>query len=133
MKNITLRLCATFLLIFAFSALAFSQTESDRPVRVTNNPRAEYTGEARARMLGGWIKLRVTFLESGKIGDIFYVDESDAERNLSKYGLLKNSYEAAKRIKFEPAIKDGKPVTVTKVVMYSFAIGDRIAPFRRRP
>lgn len=134
MKNITNSLFVTLLLLFALSSLAFSQTETDRPVRIIKNSPAPYTGEARSRMLEGWIKLRVTFLEDGKIGDIFYVDESHPERELSKYGLLKNCYEAAKKIQFEPALKDGKPVTVTKVLQYNFSLGRNPGGFTvRRP
>ena len=115
--------------IFAFSVFTFAQeTEqkpADRPLKVTYNPRAEYTPQARIEGVSGWIQLRVTFLDTGEIGDIFYVRESDPDKSLSKTGLLKNAYEAAKKVKFLPAIKDGKPVTVTKILLYKFEIGRR--------
>jgi hypothetical protein len=111
--------------------------QTDQPLRVTKVPEAPYSGEARARQLEGWIRLRVTFLDSGTIGDIFYVNESDPEKNLSKYGLLKNCYEAAKKVEFQPAIKDGKPVTTTKVLQFNFSLGRRPGGFQvgngRRP
>jgi hypothetical protein len=122
---------AAVLILFGGSIVAFSQTEgeaprqADRPLKVTYNPSGEYTSEARAKQLSGWIRLRVTFLDTGELGDIFYVDESTPDKSLSKAGLLKSSYDAAKKIKFEPAIKDGSPVTVTKILVYNFAIGDR--------
>jgi hypothetical protein len=37
-------------------------------------------------------------------------------------GLVINSVDAARRIKFLPAEVDGKPVDVTKIVEYSFSI-----------
>lgn len=132
MKSSVIRIAMIAVLIAISSIITFSQT-NDRPVKVTKFTRAEYTGEARGRMIQGWIKLRVTMKADGTLGDIYYVDESDPEKNLSKYGLLKNCYEAAKKIQFQPAIQDGEPVTVTKVLQYNFALGQRPEDFRRRP
>ncbi len=128
-KAASLKFFAVTLFVLSFTAFAAAQEAerkpADRPLKVTYNPSGEYTSEARAQMLSGWIKLRVTFLDTGELGDIFYVDESAADKALSKAGLLKSSYDAAKKIRFEPAIKDGSPVTVTKVVVYNFEIGER--------
>lgn len=129
MKKALLKISIISLFIITLGTFAYSQSEqpqqADRPLKITKNVPASYTGEARARQIEGWIKLRITFLDTGEIGDIFYVDESDPEKNLTKYGLLKNSYEAAKKVEFLPAIKDGKPVTVTKLLLYSFDLGRR--------
>jgi outer membrane biosynthesis protein TonB len=115
--------------IFAFSVFTLAQEaeqkQADRPLRITYVPQAGYTPQARIEGISGWIQLRVTFLETGEIGDIFYVKESDPDKSLTKYGLLKNAYEAAKKVKFSPAIKDGKAVTVTKILVYSFEMGRR--------
>lgn len=123
--------------IFAFSVFTFAQEAeqkpADRPLQVTYNPRAEYTPQARIEGVSGWIQLRVTFLETGEIGDIFYVRESDPDKSLSKTGLLKNAYEAAKKVKFLPAIKDGKAITVTKVLLYEFYMGRRPTFQVKRP
>ncbi len=130
-RNLLLKNISILLLIILSGTFAYSQSETeqpkqaDRPLKITKNVPASYSGEARARQIEGWIKLRITFLDTGRIGDIFYVDESDPEKNLTKYGLLKNSYEAAKKVEFLPAIKDGKPVTVTKLLLYSFDLGRR--------
>ena len=123
------RFAALAAFIFALGISAFAQQneqkQADRPLKVTYNPQPGYTPEARINGLSGWIQLRVTFLDTGQIGDIYYVSESDAGKNLSKAGLLKNAYEAARQVKFLPAIKDGAPITVTRILVYSFAIGDR--------
>jgi hypothetical protein len=37
-------------------------------------------------------------------------------------GLVKNSVDAARRIKFLPAEVDGKPIDVSRMVEYSFSI-----------
>jgi hypothetical protein len=125
LKNLHFKFIVLTVSLFAFGAVAFAQNETDRPLKVLRVPAAEYSGEARGRMIEGWIKLRITFLDTGAIGDIFYVNESDPQKELSKYGLLKNCYEAAKKVEFQPAVKDGKPVTVTKVLQYDFNLGRR--------
>jgi hypothetical protein len=132
LKAISLAVFILTLSVFAASqgsaqgtGQATEQKPADRRLQVTYNPPGEYTSEARSKMLSGWIKLRITFLDTGELGDIFYVDESAADKSLSKAGLLKSSYDAAKKIKFLPAIKDGNPITVTKVVVYNFEIGER--------
>lgn len=126
--------------VLALGTFAYPQSEAeapkqpDRPLKVISMPPPGYTPQARLDGISGWIKLRVTFLETGKIGDIFYVAESSPDKALTKAGLLKNAYDAARLIEFQPAIKEGKPVTVTKVLQYNFILGDRPA-FRvgRRP
>ena len=136
LKKLRYKFIIVVALLFILGVSAFAQDGADRPLKVLKVPQAEYSGEARARQIEGWIRLRITFLDSGAIGDIFYVDESDPQyKSLSKYGLLKNCYEAAKKVEFEPAVKDGKPVTVTKVLVYSFNLGRRPGGFQvvRKP
>jgi protein TonB len=61
------------------------------------------------------VVLRVQFLENGEIGKITVV------KGLP-YGLTENAIDAAKRMKFEPAKKDGRAVTVLRPVEFSFSI-----------
>jgi Gram-negative bacterial TonB protein C-terminal len=134
LKTVLPKFIALMLFALAFSGAAVAQEagqkQADRPLKITSVPQPEYTEGARKMMIEGWIKLRLTFLDTGALGDIFYVDESSAEKELTKAGLLKSAYEAAKKVTFEPAIRDGKPVTVTKVVLYSFAMGQREGGFQ---
>ncbi len=83
------------------------------PVRILSKPRPTYTVEARKNGVTGSIKLRVSFLASGTIGDVISV-------NTLPDGLTESAIEAAKGIKFQPATKNGTPLTVTKLVEYSF-------------
>jgi len=39
------------------------------------------------------------------------------------FGLDEEAVKAARKIKFQPATKDGKPVSIVKRVQYSFSIG----------
>jgi len=63
----------------------------------------------------GDLRLRVFFSANGLITSIAVVDDLDD-------GLAKNAILAAKRIRFLPAMKDNAPVTVTKMVLYSFTL-----------
>ena len=84
------------------------------PLRIISKPTPQFTEEARNNGTTGLIRLRVTFLASGSIGDISPV-------NTLPDGLTESAIEAAKGIKFKPATKNDEPMTVTKLVEYSFA------------
>lgn len=107
---------------FAFSGLVKAQTENDKGVRILSKPMPSYTNAAREYNISGWVRVSVTFQADGKIGDVLYFDESSQEKNLTRYGLVKETIRVAKKIKFKPQIKDGQPITVTKVLSYSFTI-----------
>jgi TonB family protein len=136
LKTALPKLIAITVFALAFSGAAVAQQaapdQADRPVKITNAPKPEYTEEARKRMIEGWVQLRVTLLGTGELGDIFYVAESSAKKELTKYGLLKSAYDAAKKVTFVTAIKDGKPVTVTKVLIFNFNMGQRGGGFQVR-
>ena len=90
--------------------------QTERPLRITKIPRPKNPAPDKGTTcLAGNIKLRVEFLASGKIGDIQPISESGC-------GSTEYAIEAARSIKFEPAMKDGKTVTVHKVVVLSFSI-----------
>jgi TonB family protein len=83
------------------------------PLRILSKPIPQYTEQARKNGISGSVKLRVTFLASGSIGDISPV-------NSLPDGLTEIAIEAAKGIKFEPATKNGERLTVTRLLEYSF-------------
>lgn len=112
---------ALFLLcLFGFCAAAQAQTEADKPVKILTKPRADYTDEARRNNIEGKVQVEITFLADGTIGEV--IDFPENKEDLRKYGLVNAVIEAAKKIKFEPATKDGKPVTVTKIQIYTFTL-----------
>lgn len=82
---------------------------------IHSKPRALFPELAVFYGVDGTITLRVTFLASGQIGAIEPV-------NKLPFGLTMSAVEAAKKMKFVPATKDGTPYTVTKLVQYSFTI-----------
>jgi TonB family protein len=86
------------------------------PLLILSQPKAPYPyPETGTVCISGVVRLKVRFLETGKIGDIVTVSGLP-------YGASENAIEAAKKIKFKPAVKDGKPITVSKTVEYRFGL-----------
>ncbi|MEP6925126.1 MAG: energy transducer TonB [Pyrinomonadaceae bacterium] len=116
-----------FILALVFIAglnyTCFAQTQelkagiSDKPLQLLSIPRANYTEEARRRKAHGTVYVRITFLASGEIGDITV---TKSKKKLQKTGLVNQAIEAAKKIKFIPAERAGKPISVVKTVEYNF-------------
>jgi TonB family protein len=77
--------------------------------------RARYTEEARRHLLQGTVVLSVLFGADGHIHDIRTI------KGLP-YGLTENAIEAAKKIRFQPAMRYGKPVSVRTVLEFNFAL-----------
>ena len=63
----------------------------------------------------GEIKIAVEFRADGKLGFVFPFQTL-------QHGLTQNAVGAASSITFEPAIKNGKPVSVVSVITYGFSI-----------
>ena len=95
----------------------------DGPLRMTANlrptilykERAPYTEDARQNRVQGVVVLNVTFGADSRIHDIGVM------RGLP-HGLTEKAIEAAKRIRFTPAIRDGKPVSVRGHIEFNFAL-----------
>jgi TonB family protein len=90
-------------------------TTSLRPT-ILYREKAEYTQEARDNGVEGKVQLSVVFGADGQIKEIRVL------RGLP-HGLTEKAIEAAKKIRFEPAIKDGQPVEVRATLEYSFNLG----------
>ena len=88
---------------------------NNKSLNILYKPRPLYTAQARANNVQGKVVLRVTFLASGKIGSISPVSELPD-------GLTEQAIVAAKQMRFEPATKNGQPVTVIKSVQFNFTI-----------
>lgn len=113
------------ILICLSSILALAQTRTQdaaEPLKLSSKPQAIYTNKARKKNVEGTVRLRVTFLRSGEIGAVTYISETSKKMKLTKYGLVEQAIEAAKQIKFEPAKRNGQPISVTKIVEYTFTL-----------
>ncbi len=84
-------------------------------LKIISKPRANYTDAARQNQTQGTIKLAVEFGADGTIKTVV------AFQTLPD-GLTQNCLESAKKIKFDPATKDGKPYSTIGIISYSFTI-----------
>ena len=104
------------LLILILSCFSFTFAQEDKPLSILEKPRPDYPVPNTGTIcVQGTITLRVEFLATGKIGKISPISSLG-------YGLTEKAMEAAKNIKFEPAVKNGKQITVTKPIQFSFTI-----------
>ncbi|HSK73463.1 MAG TPA: energy transducer TonB [Pyrinomonadaceae bacterium] len=87
----------------------------DRKLEIISKPRVRYTQEARRYNVSGTVILAVEFGKNGQIKSVFPVKELS-------HGLTESAIQAAKMIEFEPAIKNGRAVTVIKFIEYGFLV-----------
>ena len=100
-----------------------SATQTTSPIRTSQTsalkillkPRPKYTDWARFYQISGNVTVRVTFTASGKIGSI-------SPTSKLPFGLTNAAVDAARGILFEPAMKEGTPYTVSKIVQYNFIL-----------
>lgn len=77
--------------------------------------RAKYTEEARANKIQGTVLVALTYTADGRITDVKVV------RGLPD-GLTESAIEAAKKIRFQPAMKNGQPVSVRGQLEFNFTL-----------
>lgn len=108
---------ADFLRVFApsdeQSVRAYSGRDVTTKPRVLEKPEPIYTEAARRHQLTGTVILRCVFAEDGRVVNIVPI------RGL-RYGLTRKAITAAYRIRFTPATKDGKPVSMYMQLEYNF-------------
>ena len=87
--------------------------EVEQKARVLSKPEPQYTEEARKTGISGTVMLRVVFSSAGEVVQI------RAIRTLP-LGLTERAIAAARQIKFIPAMKGGRPVSVHMQLEYNF-------------
>jgi TonB family protein len=80
---------------------------------VLSKPEPQYTEDARKNQITGTVVLNVVFTSSGE------VEQIRAVRTLP-FGLTERAIAAARQIRFEPAKRDGQPVSVSMQLEYNF-------------
>lgn len=112
--------CLVWGIPFAWAAQAQTNGDpepkgkGDQPLKILKRePIGSVLGRCRDISNGSFVSLRVEFLDVGRIGKVSIgrvtgCDYFDTE-----------AIKAAKRIKFRPQVKAGKPVTTTRRVDYS--------------
>lgn len=78
-------------------------------------PLASYTNAARRKMEQGNIRMRIAFSQDGRVSKVQVLQQLEA-------GLVRQAIFSAIRIKFLPQEKNNAPVTVSKLIEYSFNI-----------
>ncbi len=97
------------------SANSERQVIQTKPLKITFRPKPKYTDFARFYEITGSVRIRVTFLNNGTIG-------SASPFTKLPFGLTDSAIFAAKRLRFEPMIANGKKLSVTKTVVFTFTI-----------
>jgi TonB family protein len=93
---------------------AGSGKDSETPI-ILYSERARYSEEARMNKIEGTVVLSVVFNVSGRISDV---------RTIAglPYVLTENAIEAAKRLRFQPAARNGTPVSARGLLTFSFTL-----------
>ena len=92
---------------------AFTGKEVDTKVRLLSKPEPVYTEDARNKGVVGTVVLKAIFRSSGKVTDIRVVQGLP-------YGLTERAVAVARKIKFIPATKEGKFVSMWLQLEYNF-------------
>jgi TonB family protein len=93
----------------------FNAREVSRKAMVTDKPEPLYTEEARKNQITGTVTLRMVLNANGSVTNVQAV-------NRLPDGLTEKAIEAAHRIRFVPAEKDGRKVSQYATIMYNFNI-----------
>ena len=91
----------------------YTRNEVDQKARVTHRPEPLYPEKARRKRLKGRVNLQLVLRPDGRVTDIEVLESSDES-------FSQTSIEAAKKIRFEPALKGGCAVAQSNVVFYSY-------------
>jgi len=91
----------------------FSSAEVTTKVRVLSKPEPTYTEKARAALVEGTVVLRAVFAADGTVKNILVLNDLPG-------GLTARAIDAARKIKFAPAVKDGRPVSTLVQLEYNF-------------
>ena len=91
----------------------FNGKDVNTKARVLSKPEPQYTEEARKNQVTGTVILRAVFTSGGQVTNI-------SARSGLPYGLTERAIAAARQIKFVPATKDGRPVSMYIQLEYNF-------------
>jgi len=93
------------------------------PPQFLNRVKPEYTSEAEQADITATVEAKVVFRSSGEVGSI------DITR-WAGFGLDQSAEHAIRQLKFKPATRDGKPVSVRALIRYNFR---RVSESEKKP
>ncbi len=82
---------------------------------IKSKPRPDYTKEARQNRTEGTVTLKCLLSSSGKVTNVMVVQGLPD-------GLTEEAIKAARKIKFQPAMKDGRVVSLWVQINYEFEL-----------
>jgi len=101
------------------SGIGTGDSDSYKHARILSKPDPEFPREASTEYRIT-IKLQATFSRDGKVTNIeFLRADPDTPKEILK-SFKRSSIAAAKRIKFIPATRDGRPVSRSMLLEYNF-------------
>lgn len=111
MKNFVY-LLVLFGITFLVSVSDANAQKADRPLKIIKMDTPRSDGECGN---SGRVQVRVTFSKDAVVSDAVVLKSSNCR------AFDDNAVKVARRIKFEPAIKDGTEITVTKIVEFNLS------------
>jgi TonB family protein len=84
-----------------------------KPPEFLNRVKPEYTPQADASDISATVEARVVFKSDGQVGDIEII-------MWAGFGLDESAAAAIRQLRFKPATRDGRPVSVRATVRYNF-------------
>jgi TonB family protein len=100
----------------------YGSGEVQKSARIAESPLAVYTDEARAAKIHGDVRLRLVLASDGTVKNVFPI------KSLS-HGLTESAMAAARQIKFEPAVRNGKRASQFETFVYEFEKGHSRPPY----
>jgi TonB family protein len=94
----------------------FGATEVSKKARLLETPAAGYTDGARQAEAKGEVRLRLVLAADGSVKHVFPMKALG-------FGLTESAMEAARQIKFEPAVRNGQPASQFVTLSYEFKKG----------
>ncbi len=121
-------LTARLRLLLLFCICSVNVLGQDFPLKVLNQPKPEMPEDYGTLDAQGTIALKVEFLSTGQVGRVSPV--SGITRNLTELAV-----DAARKIKFEPEIREGQRTDRSMIVryIYRWEFGGWKIPTRRDP
>lgn len=92
----------------------YTGREVDVKARLLTKPEPTYTADARKNDISGTVILKVVFAKTGQVQNIRVASGLP-------YGLTEKAINAARQIKFTPAMIDGTPVSMWMQLEYNFS------------
>ncbi len=91
----------------------FHHFEVEKPIRITSKPMADLTDEARRANVSGRVRVRAVLAADGSVKHILPAITLG-------YGLTEKTIDAARLVRFEPAVRGGRAVSQVVLLEYSF-------------